>query len=194
MIRLSIFCTSLLLWGCSGQQLDTHEFAAFYAEELKMPALHTAIDGIQYSVSYLPVEYLILQDNPGLTTAQVRKEALQYAAEGLVFRFSCETPEGTSAMGYEADGHDGELERLQQLSRELEPLFYIKGATKEYPCKLAVFERKYGVSRNLSFRVFFDATPEELKGGRFVFDDYIFRNGRIQFELDEVFDNQPELK
>ncbi len=191
-IKLLIVIGFIFLCSCSNN-LDKTSYVNYF-ENVQKNGSSENIEAISYSALAIPTEYLILKDNPELSIEQVEKEKKKYERKDHLFLFEIRTPVSTSAMAYNTENKEEELNRLQLLSTQMEKYFSINVNGKINNCKMVVFERKYAVSNVISLRAFFQFDYKTGEKAKLIFDDVLFGNGRVKLDVTDNLNNQPHLK
>lgn len=159
-----------------------------------------SIDEYKYELKYLPVEYMITNEEKSNKLNKVVYDSLKKEYDGMEYfelKLSVDGFNGEPAK-YNSINMSDYQQKIMYLSFAMQNDLYIElKGDKKIKCKLFHNERIYGVAPYSKF--LFGFSKEDLKEDvnefKVVFDDQLFNTGKIKFNWEKTtLNNIPKIK
>lgn len=193
----SIGFISLLLCGsCTPNALSPvpyGQWVAAHKEELT--GHHNQESGIQHSVTYLPAEWLAIQeagvDQPEkIAVALAEYEGLEYYR----MRIGLQSGQG-DVLQYGANNTDEYYARVSYFSFDMQKEISLIVENDTLPCRLFHFERNYGAAPYVDFMLGFDNTANKPVDRTILYQDLVYSNTPVTMTvLGKNINSIPKLK
>jgi hypothetical protein len=203
-VQYGLVAIIILLWGCTKSIHSEKEFYNWLNNPDNGLLKEKEIDGIKYTVKYLPVEYLVYQE---LSKMQNYSKETKDSLIGLyintrTFLLTIGTTEksGSGDIMYEGISEMEEFkERVELLNFDMKEYITLKTEVGDLLPRLSTLENTYGLKNSRNVYVVFasDGEFDLMKAQKidFTFNDEIFNTGINHFLFErEAIDNIPTLK
>jgi len=192
-----------ILTGCGKKSLLPIDYISWIRDSENGLYQEKNIEKFIYSVQYEPIEYLVLIENKD-SLENGEKYFKEKVAErtGLqYYLFNIKLNNSTANILKEELQDEAEYyKRIQYLLSEAQFDFKMIEGKDTLQCELYHFEQTYGLTPFISIVLAFKTTNSQNFEGNyaanktFIFDDKIYRNGKLKFTIDDKnINNIPNL-
>lgn len=186
----SILVISIILFTACGQRrLDASAYLNFLNEEDNGLVQKHLLDGVEYSLKFIPLDYAILLDiGPGMLD-EIKLEQLRNEQSGVVtFQFLIKPLSGEyDALERNSNQVDNSDARISYLIGQINKDFQLSGNNGTFPCSLHHYERLYNKSAGHKVMLCFEVENyEKLIDGeeiKVVFNDHALGTGRLIYKF-----------
>lgn len=189
----------MLLFGCEKKFLSPKEYLGWVENPSHGLTNSKQIGEIEYSLAFLPVNYLVLKDigttevlSPALfKEKKKKKEGLQY----YLLKINLLGNKG-DLLHYKINNENEYYSRAEYYSFSVQSDLQLVDGHDTLPCVLFHFENNYSLTPYIQLLMGFSNTGKNRNDNdiRVIFDDKVFNNGKIILNINkEKTTNIPDL-
>lgn len=173
--------------GCKKHFATVQEYAHYINDEANGLTNSKVINGLKYSVSFLPAPYLIMKDSIQANAGDSKFNSNNYNGN---YTFLLSIKEDSTSMAQpssdinyrELQNPEEYAERFANLNFAADEMATLLVGDKEAKPLLYHTVNTYGLSRKIEILYVFPSIPSgDIEDITFVFDDGIFYRGKILF-------------
>lgn len=186
----SILVISIMLFtSCGQRRVDVSDYLSFLNDENNGLGQKHQLDGVEYSLKFIPLDYAILLDIGADKLDESKLKQLRNEQTGVVtFQFLIKPLSGEyDALERNANQVDNSDARISYLIGHINEDFQLIGNNGTFPCSLHHYERLYNKSAGHKVMLCFEVENyEKLIDGdeiKVVFNDRALGTGRLIYKF-----------
>jgi hypothetical protein len=186
-----------LFLSCNPGNLTPEQYLDWIRENRDRITFQTSAGQYQYELTYLPQEWLTLQEIGDYRPSQTEwTEIFDSYAGTKYFQLRISVPEYREELLKNGIQSTAEYyQRVDYCSFGMQKDIGLITKTDTVPCHLFHFERTYGNTSYLSFVLGFEEERVDAPQCTFVFNDPVFSDQEIRIDIDQtVFEKTPQIK
>jgi hypothetical protein len=164
--------------------LPTHEYIGWVETEENGLKKTKEMDGINYTVYYIPKEAMVLRELSDTASQQEWNAALEAKGNMQYFKLVCNlTHSNQDILKYNLYDETEYYARTNYLAFGIDKDVYLLNGNDRLPCRIHQYTPSYGISPKAEILFAFDASASGEENITFVLEDQLFGSGMLQFEF-----------